>query len=905
MFHHDLTHTGISTSTAPSTNHTIWGYTLGGSVFSSPAVVGGLVYVGSEDNNVYCLNASTGTQVWKYTTSGEVWSSPAVAGGEVFISSDDGEVYALNASTGTFVWSYTIGTIQGYHVFSSPAVAGGCVYVGSCDDGVYCLKASSGTLVWNYTTSGEVWSSPAVAGGCVYVGSCDDGVYCLKASSGTLVWNYTTGAVVFSSPAVVGGLVYVGSEDNNVYCLNASTGTQVWKYTTGDAVDCSPAVGGGLVYVGSEDGNLYCLSASNGTMAWKYTTLGQVDCSPAVAGRYVYVGSSDGNFYCLFSSNGTLVWKYTTNLCSYSSPAVAEGMVYFCSEDNNVYCFGSSQTYTYIVNISAHCYTEDAGVSVPITMDGSASGYNTPHTFIGLTGTHTFAVPIADAKSHAFLDWNTGQRTGTITVSSCGAYTAYYVGTSETLIPVPFHYQEKYYYCGPACLQMVFNYYGQNIPQPEIACVARTIGHPLYGTIDSDLRRAAQFSDISTSIGDQLPHNITGYSLRQLGYSAFEAQGMNLTTLESFLDQGKPLILCMWYSSAHYLGHFRVAVGYNQTCVFLQDPWNAQAWGGVYGGPYTVFNDSQFMDLWSYSGNWALYVSPWEVNLSAPAYVNPGKLFEVKSTITYPEPPPNALSEYPASSCNATIALPANLSLTQGELQTKPIGTGLLNASNSATVTWALVANSSVKGTIGIVAEGKISGSVGPVLNYPAYDYTDRIGAAVNFSINFGAPDVTVINVAPSKPAVGQGFNDSIDITVADPGSSTETFNVTLYANATTIATRSVTLTSGDSTTITLTWSTKSFAYGNYTISANVTLPAGEVNRWTGTFTYGTLRVTIPGDANGDGVVDAADFFILERAWGTSIGQKNYDPRADFNGDGVVDAQDFYILEVHWGMSVP
>jgi hypothetical protein len=364
---------------------------------------------------------------------------------------------------------------------------------------------------------------------------------------------------------------------------------------------------------------------------------------------------------------------------------------------------------------------------------------------------------------------------------------------------------------------MVFDYYGQNILQPEIACVARTVGFPLYDTETPDLTRAAQFSDISTSMGDQLPHNITGYSLRQLGYSAFEAQGMNLTTLESFLDQGKPLILCMWYSSAHYLGHFRVAVGYNSTCVFLQDPWNKGAWGGAYGGPYTAFNISQFMDLWSYSGNWALYVSPWEVNLSTPAYVKPGKLFEVKSTITYPEPPPNAVSEYPASLCNATIALPANLSLVQGELRRKPIGTGLLNASNSATVIWTLVANSSVKGTIGIVAEGKISGSVWSEPNYPAYNYTDRIGAAVNFSVTLNVDDsAPTIGMPTRAPATDVQPNQPVKVTVNVTDTQSGVQNVTL----------SYTTDNGT------TWQNQSMNF-NYTTSLyEATIPGQEAGTW-------------------------------------------------------------------------
>jgi DNA primase catalytic subunit len=39
---------------------------------SSPAVVGGMVYVGSYDHNVYCLDALTGTKIWNYTTGDAV-----------------------------------------------------------------------------------------------------------------------------------------------------------------------------------------------------------------------------------------------------------------------------------------------------------------------------------------------------------------------------------------------------------------------------------------------------------------------------------------------------------------------------------------------------------------------------------------------------------------------------------------------------------------------------------------------------------------------------------------------------------------------------------------------------------------------------------------------------------------
>ena len=68
-----------------------------------------MVYVGSEDFNVYALNASTGAKLWSYTTGSWVHSSPAVANGVVYVGSDDGNVYALNASTGAKLWRHFIG----------------------------------------------------------------------------------------------------------------------------------------------------------------------------------------------------------------------------------------------------------------------------------------------------------------------------------------------------------------------------------------------------------------------------------------------------------------------------------------------------------------------------------------------------------------------------------------------------------------------------------------------------------------------------------------------------------------------------------------------------------------------------------------------------------------------------
>ena len=78
-----------------ATGAKLWNYTTGSGIDSSPAVVGGVVYVGSEDDNVYALNAANGIPLWNYTTRGNVYSSPAIVNGVLYVGSFDGNVYAL------------------------------------------------------------------------------------------------------------------------------------------------------------------------------------------------------------------------------------------------------------------------------------------------------------------------------------------------------------------------------------------------------------------------------------------------------------------------------------------------------------------------------------------------------------------------------------------------------------------------------------------------------------------------------------------------------------------------------------------------------------------------------------------------------------------------------------------
>ncbi len=58
-------------------------------VTSSPAVAGGVVYVGAFDGHLYALDQKTGGVLWDVPTGGPIVSSPAVSDGVIYVGSDD------------------------------------------------------------------------------------------------------------------------------------------------------------------------------------------------------------------------------------------------------------------------------------------------------------------------------------------------------------------------------------------------------------------------------------------------------------------------------------------------------------------------------------------------------------------------------------------------------------------------------------------------------------------------------------------------------------------------------------------------------------------------------------------------------------------------------------------------
>jgi len=60
-------------------------------------------------------------------------------------------------------------------------------------------------------------------------------------------------------------------------------------------------------------------------------------------------------------------------------------------------------------------------------------------------------------------------------------------------------------------------------------------------------------------------------------------------------------------------------------------------------------------------------------------------------------------------------------------------------------------------------------------------------------------------------------------------------------------------------------------------------------------------KTSLVGDVNGDGVVDIYDLSICGQAYGSVVGEPEYNPDADFNHDGLIDIRDIAIVSRNFG----
>jgi outer membrane protein assembly factor BamB len=355
MFRGDPAHSGIYAGAGVPKFHGIrWSFHTNSEVVSSPAIVGGVVYVGSNDGNLYAIDESSGKLHWKFETGSAIPSSPAVAAGIVYFASYDGNFYAVDAVTGKLKWKFADSgerRYSGTHLhgmlpagetmpdpfdvyLSSPVVWNGTVYFGSGDGNVYAINAKSGALQWKFHTGDVVHASPAIAQGKLYVGSWDSYFYALDAATGKQLWQFKTGedpkihnqVGIQSSATIADGVVYFGCRDSNLYALDAATGRKRWFFSNhGSWVITSPVVKDGKLYFATSDSTLFhALDAKTGAPLYSIKFRWPIFGSPAIAGNTLYLPEQNGKLTAINLIAHKPAWVFQTDASRQNLPKLSK-----------------------------------------------------------------------------------------------------------------------------------------------------------------------------------------------------------------------------------------------------------------------------------------------------------------------------------------------------------------------------------------------------------------------------------------------------------------------------------------------------------------------------------------------------------------------------------------------------
>lgn len=285
---------------------------LGGSIRSTPAVVNGNVYFGAGDN-LYCVNAATGSFKWAYQTRGGLRCPPVISDGAIYVGSDDNSLYSIDAETGEASPGWTKPFVARDDIAVGVAVNAGMAVVSCMDGNMYGVMANSGKLRWQFRLPAAPTDTSPVTADNITVMAVSNVMYGLTARSGQIKWMTTLPSEAAATPAVLGYDVYIPCRDKKIYCYSTTGRRPAVKWSApadlGATPMSSPVIAGDILWVTGSKGVVAAFSIADGSLKWRYsiapsgiTAPGASFCdasaSATVAEGALLVATDDGVLHC-------------------------------------------------------------------------------------------------------------------------------------------------------------------------------------------------------------------------------------------------------------------------------------------------------------------------------------------------------------------------------------------------------------------------------------------------------------------------------------------------------------------------------------------------------------------------------------------------------------------------------
>jgi parallel beta-helix repeat protein len=162
-----------------------------------------------------------------------------------------------------------------------------------------------------------------------------------------------------------------------------------------------------------------------------------------------------------------------------------------------------------------------------------------------------------------------------------------------------------------------------------------------------------------------------------------------------------------------------------------------------------------------------------------------------------------------------------------------------------------------------------------------------------------GAFDVGIHGLCLSQMVVPEGLCLDVSMKIINYGLNTETVNLTIRVNETAVYTETIALAPRNSSSVAYTWNTSGYARGNYSLTIAADVPVD--NDTSDNFFVFGIRISKPGDLNGDDYVGIDDLFAAAASFGSEPGHPRWNPEADLNQDHYVGIDDIFKIASRFG----
>jgi outer membrane protein assembly factor BamB len=276
---------------------------------------GGVSY---DDNHVYAtdglgdvvsLNAADGSEVWRVKPGGPLRGAPTIANGVVYVLSQDNQLFALNQDTGKVNWIQA-GTLESQGVFgvAAPAASQGTVVAGFSSGELNAYRYENGRVLWGDALSrtsistsvsslADVDADPVIDGGRVYAVGQGGRMVALELDTGQRLWEQNFAGI--STPWVAGEWLFVVTDDARLICLARTTGKARWitqlrrfqnqKKQKGSQVTWfGPVLAGNRLILTNSLGDIAYVSPTDGTVQSTVETKASFSLPPVVANSTLY-----------------------------------------------------------------------------------------------------------------------------------------------------------------------------------------------------------------------------------------------------------------------------------------------------------------------------------------------------------------------------------------------------------------------------------------------------------------------------------------------------------------------------------------------------------------------------------------------------------------------------------------